>query len=70
MNIAVQCIAQPLLRSGAKKANDAGRCGAATLLLLFHRRAAAFNGAGAAFGDDYLRRTFATDINFAKLISH
>jgi hypothetical protein len=39
-------------------------------LFLFHWAAAAFKAAGAAFGDDHLRTAFATNVNFAKLVSH
>jgi hypothetical protein len=43
-----------------------GSCGAGpTLLLLFHYYAAAFQLAGAGFGDDYLGGAFGADVNFA-----
>ena len=70
LNMALQRIAQAAASNRRQKPNDAGRSNTAVLLLLFHRRAAALDSSGAAFGDDDLRRTFATDINFAKLISH
>jgi hypothetical protein len=40
------------------------------LLFLLHRAATAFDGASTAFGHNYLRAAFSTDINFTELISH
>ena len=39
-------------------------------LLLLHLSATALDRAGAAFGDDHLRPTFAAEIHFPKLVGH
>jgi hypothetical protein len=52
------------------KAFSANDIRIAASLLLFHRRSAAFDCAGAAFGNDHLRSAFAAEIELSELICH